>query len=101
MDLLRFLRCHLSSTSRLAYKAFEEIITLGTRGELHFEIQDEGINAEDFIAFCEKLINDVGRPVFIILDNSHVHHAKIVKQFAADSDGKLTLLLPPALLTRA
>jgi len=72
------------------------VSAVSPRGELHFEIQDEGINAEDFIAFCEKLINDVDRPVFLILDNSRVHHAKIVKQFAADSDGKLTLFfLPP------
>lgn len=77
-------------------RSISMVSAVSPRGELHFEIQDEGIKAEDFIAFCEKLIVDAGRPVFLILDNSQVHRAIILKEYAAASNGKLTLFfLPP------
>jgi transposase len=69
---------------------------VSARGELHFTVQKGGINAEDFAVFCRKLMADAARPVFLILDNSRVHHAKIITRLAADSGGRLTLFfLPP------
>jgi transposase len=42
------------------------------------------------------LIADVGRPVFLILDNSQVHRAVVLKEYAQQSNGMLTLFfLPP------
>lgn len=65
-------------------------------GELHFAVQDEGIDRYDFLNFTEKLIEDAGRPVFLIMDNSTVHHAKVLKEFAEKSGGMLRLyFLPP------
>lgn len=72
------------------------VSAVSARGELHFEMQDKGIKSPDFISFCEKLMSDAGRPVFLILDNSRVHHAKALKEFSANSNGMLTLFfLPP------
>ena len=50
-----------------------------------------GIRQEEFLEFCKMLIADVGRPVFLIMDNSQVHRAKILKAYAEQSDGMLTL----------
>ena len=45
--------------------------------------------------FCKALIADVSWPVFLIMDNSQVHRAKILKAYATESNGMLTLFLLP------
>jgi transposase len=66
------------------------------RGELHFAVQEEGINSEAFLSFTKNLVKDAGRTVFLIMDNSTVHHATILKEFAEKSGGMLRLyFLPP------
>jgi len=78
-------------------RSISMVSAVSPRGELHFDIQDQGITAEDFLIFCKKLISDAGRPVFLILDNSQVHRAKILREYAKEeAGGKLTLFfLPP------
>lgn len=72
------------------------VSAVSPRGELHFAVQDEGIDRYDFLDFTKKLIEDAGRPVFLIMDNSTVHHATILKEFAGKSGGMLRLyFLPP------
>ena len=69
---------------------------VSARGELHFAIQQEEINDEAFLTFAKDLINDAGRPVFLIMDNGTVHHAKIIREYAEQSKGMLRLyFLPP------
>jgi transposase len=36
----------------------------------------EGIRKEEFLEFCKMLTEDMGRPVFLILDNRQVHRSK-------------------------
>lgn len=78
-------------------RSISMVSAVSPRGELHFDIkQEEGINGEDFLAFTKELIASVDRPVFLILDNSQVHHAIILKEYAQQSNGMLTLFfLPP------
>jgi transposase len=77
-------------------RSISMVSAVSARGELHFDIQEKGVKADDFLVFCEKLIADAGRPVFLILDNSQVHRAIILKEYAARSNGMLTLFfLPP------
>lgn len=77
-------------------RSISMVSAVSPRGELHFDIQEKGLKADDFVAFCEKLITDTGRPVFLILDNSQVHRSIILKEYARDSGGMLTLFfLPP------
>jgi transposase len=77
-------------------RSISMVSAVSPRGELHFDIQEDSIKAEDFLAFCRQLISDAGRPVFLILDNSQVHRAKILKEYASQSNGQLTLFfLPP------
>jgi transposase len=72
------------------------VSAVSPRGELHFAVQDEGVDRYDFLDFAKKLIEDAGRPVFLIMDNSTVHHATVLKEFAGKSDGMLRLyFLPP------
>jgi transposase len=72
------------------------VSAVSPRGELHFQVYEEGIRKEEFLDFCHMLIADAGRPVFLVMDNSQVHRAKILKEYAANSNGMLTLFfLPP------
>ena len=77
-------------------RSISMVSAISPRGELHFEVHESGIRQEEFLDFCKMLVADVGRPVFLIIDNSQVHRAKILKEYAAESNGMLTLFfLPP------
>jgi transposase len=77
-------------------RSISMVSAVSPRGELHFQVYEEGIRQEEFLDFCKMLIQDAGRPVFLIMDNSQVHRAKLLKNYAAESNGMLTLFfLPP------
>jgi transposase len=77
-------------------RSISMVSAVSPRGELHFQVHENGIRQEEFLEFCTMLVADVGRPVFLIVDNSQVHRAKILKAHAAQSNGMLTLFfLPP------
>ena len=77
-------------------RSISMVSAVSPRGELHFQVHETGIKQEEFLEFCKMLVADVGRPVFLIMDNSQVHRAKILKAYAEESNGMLTLFfLPP------
>jgi transposase len=77
-------------------RSISMVSAISPRGELHFQVHETGIRQEEFLGFCKALIADAGRPVFLIMDNSQVHRAKILTAYAAESNGALTLFfLPP------
>jgi transposase len=77
-------------------RSISMVSAISPRGELHFQVYETGIRQEEFLDFCKILVADVGRPVFLIVDNSQVHRARILKAHAEQSKGMLTLFfLPP------
>lgn len=77
-------------------RSISMISAVSPRGELHFQVYEEGVRKEEFLEFCKMLIKDMNRPVFLILDNSQVHRSKILKEYAEQSNGMLTVyFLPP------
>jgi transposase len=77
-------------------RSISMVSAVSPRGELHFQVYEEGIRKEEFLEFCQMLTEDIGRPVFLILDNSQVHRSKILKEYAKQSNGMLTVFfLPP------
>jgi transposase len=77
-------------------RSISMVSAVSPRGELHFQVYEVGIRKEEFLEFCKMLVEDMGRPVFIILDNSQVHRSKILKEYAEQSSGMLTVFfLPP------
>jgi transposase len=80
-----------------AKKSAFMVSAVNRQGHLRFQLFDEGIKAKEFKAFCKRLMSDSdGRPVYLILDNSRVHRAKLLKKFADDSNGMLKLFFLPA-----
>ena len=54
-------------------RSISMVSAVSPRGELHFQVHEEGIRKEEFLDFCQLLTADAGRPVFLIMDNSQVH----------------------------
>ena len=55
------------------------ISAISNRGEMEFMFFDGAMNTDLFKLFCEKLVSDKTQPVFLIVDNLRVHHAKLLK----------------------
>jgi transposase len=54
------------------------------------------MNATRFVEFCVKLVHDCPTPIFLIVDGSSAHTAKVVKDYVASTEGWLNLFfLPP------
>lgn len=72
------------------------ISAVNARGTLRFMITEENLTAEVFIEFLKGLLHDEERPVFLIVDQHAVHKSKKVRQYVADSNGRLRIFyLPP------
>lgn len=54
------------------------ISAIGNRGDLFFMFFSGAMNADLFKDFCIRLLEEQGQPVFLIVDNLKVHHAKIL-----------------------
>lgn len=65
-------------------------------GQLHFQVFEGSTNADRFIEYCQALLADTDRPVFLIVDGHSAHKAKKVTDFVAGTEGQLELyFLPP------
>jgi transposase len=72
------------------------ISAVSARGDLHFDVIEDAMNTDTFIAFLQKLRHDAGCPVFIIADNAKYHHNKKVSTFLATQSGQIMMaFLPP------
>jgi transposase len=65
------------------------------RGRIHFEVSEGSFNSDSFIGFCRKLLADDGGKVFLIVDNSRIHHAKAVFDYVGTTGGQLKLFFLP------
>lgn len=54
------------------------ISAIANNGELEFMFFDDAMNADIFKTFCEKLLVNRKNPIYLIVDNLRVHHAKIL-----------------------
>ena len=57
--------------------------TVTNKGQMRWKIFDGALNADILIDFLRRLIKDMPRKVFLILDNLRVHHSKLVKAWLA------------------
>jgi transposase len=77
-------------------KTVNMISAIGPRGDFRFQLHEGSFRAVHFIEFCKSLLRDFSKPIFLIVDGSTVHTAKIVKDFVASTEGRLRLyFLPP------
>lgn len=72
------------------------ISSITNQGKVRFMIYKKTMNAQLFIKFLERLINDAGRKIYLILDNLRVHHSKIVKTWVNDHKNQIELFFLPS-----
>jgi transposase len=65
-------------------------------GAVHFLLHEGRADAGIFIDFCERLLQDDGGVVFLVVDNHSIHRAARTKKFVADTQGRLRLFFLPA-----
>ncbi len=65
-------------------------------GSFTFDIVEGKLNAEKFIEFCDKLLHDTDRPVFLVVDGHPVHRSRAVKDYVASTEGRLRLFQLPS-----
>lgn len=72
------------------------ISTITNQGKVRFMTYSGTMDAKRFIAFIKRLIKGSSKKVFLILDNLRVHHAKIVKKWAAKKIAEIELFYLPS-----
>ena len=72
------------------------ISVLTNRGELRWMMLDGAIKAPVLIRFLERLIREVPRKVFLILDNLPVHRARLVQDWLAERRAEIEVFYLPA-----
>ena len=72
------------------------ISSITNQGKVRFMLYKENMTSKVLLKFLSRLIKDVNRKVFLILDNLRVHHSKIVKQWLEEHTDQIELFfLPP------
>ena len=85
-------------TVRVCHKraGFGLISALTNRGELRWMGLDGAVKAPTLIRFLGRLVRDVGRKVFLILDRLPVHRAASVRAWLAEREAEIEVFyLPP------
>ena len=69
---------------------------ISNRGKLRFIIYKDSMNSDKFIDFMRRLIYDVKKKVFFIVDNLRVHHSQKVRAWLEKHKGRIEVFyLPP------
>lgn len=79
------------------YMRSSMISAIGNRGDMMFMFFKDAMNADIFKDFIRRLIHDTPAPVFLIVDNLKVHHAKVLQPWFEErrrKDGFRIFYLP-------
>ena len=65
------------------------------QGALRFAAYAGTFTSATFIDFCQRLLHDSDRPVFLVVDGHPTHRSRAVQDFVASTNGRLRLFLLP------
>lgn len=72
------------------------VSAIASRGDVRFMLFENYMNKELFIEFLRRLTKDQKTKIYLILDNSAIHHSKAVKAWEIKHQDKIKLFyLPP------
>ena len=72
------------------------ISALTNKGELRWMVVDGAITAPILVRFCQRLIQDTRRKVFLILDRLRVHRARLTRDWLAEHSSAIEVFYLPA-----
>jgi transposase len=71
------------------------ISAISPRGQMRFMVTKSSVGATVFIEFLKRLIHNVERPIFLIVDGHPAHRSKKVKAFVESQKERLQLFYLP------
>ena len=72
------------------------ISSVNNQGKCYWMIINEAFNADRLIEFMESIVKDVGRKVFLVMDNLKVHHCKPVKEWLEEHKDQIEVFYLPS-----
>jgi transposase len=72
------------------------ISTITNRGTLRFMVFKKEFNAKVFIRFLRRLIKDVEKPVYLVLDRHSVHKSREVKKWLESRGNRIRMFFLPS-----
>jgi len=72
------------------------ISAVTNQGKVRFRLFEGTMNSDLLIDFLKRLIKDVDRKVYLVLDNLRVHHSKPVKRWLEDHDEHIEVFYLPS-----
>jgi transposase len=72
------------------------ISAITNQGKVRFMMYQNALTSDRLIAFMERVIQDSGSKVFLILDNLRVHHSKAVKQWVTAHRSEIEVFYLPS-----
>jgi transposase len=72
------------------------ISSITNQGKVRFMVYNQTMNSQTFIKFCQRLIKDADKKIYLILDNLRVHHSNIVKAWVEDHKDQIELYFLPS-----
>lgn len=76
--------------------SIQMLSAVGEDGHFEFMLREGRVNSEVFCDFLRQLILGSVKPVFLIVDGSSIHKAKVVKEFLEENKAKIELHIIPA-----
>jgi transposase len=72
------------------------ISTVTNQGKVRFMVYRDTMTAQTLIRFMRRLAKDVGRKVFLIVDNLRVHHSKLVREWLEEHRKQIEVFYLPS-----
>jgi transposase len=72
------------------------ISTVTNQGKMRWRVLDGGMNGARLVDFMQRLVRDVDKKVFLILDNLPAHHTKVVKAWLAANAERIEVFYLPS-----
>ena len=72
------------------------ISTVTNQGKVRFMVYRDTMTAQTLIRFMRRLIKDVGRKVFLIVETFSVHHSKLVTEWLEAHRKKIEVFYLPS-----
>jgi hypothetical protein len=66
------------------------------KGELRWMVVEGAVNAAILIRFCQRLVQDASRKVFLILDRLRAHRARLTQDWVAAHQSQVELFYLPS-----
>ena len=71
------------------------ISAITNRGRLHFMVFDEEFRTPVFLKFLERLVRQIRRKIFLIVDGHPVHRSRVAKAWLAKNEHRLRVFFLP------